>query len=148
MPDQMPDNLTPQDPLHTIRAFYDAFEQADQAAFAALCDLAIEWTSAENFIYSDRSPYVGIAAVLDLIFRRIPGDWDKFSLLPMELLGGGDLVIANGRFRGVFRANGAGIDAQMVQVFQMKDGKVAKVQVYTDTAQFKDTVSQIRGAGA
>jgi ketosteroid isomerase-like protein len=31
-----------------------------------------------------------------------------------------------------------------VQVFQFKDGKIAKCQMYTDTAQFKDSISRIR----
>ena len=137
----------PQDPVQIIKSFNEAFARRDTATFAALMDPHIEWTSAENFIYADHSPYVGADAVLDLVFRRLPEDWDKFSLATHEYLGGGDLVIANSRFRGTFRANGASIDAQMVQVYQLKDGKVTKCQVYTDTALFRDAVNQLRHAG-
>ena len=138
----------PQDPVHIIKSFNDAFARRDAETFQALMDPNIEWTSAENFIYADHSPYVGADAVMDLVFRRLPGDWDNFSLATHEYLGGGDLVIASSRFRGTFKANGASIDAQMVQVYQIKDGKIAKCQVYTDTAQFRDAVSQLRHAGA
>jgi hypothetical protein len=61
-----------------------------------------------------------------------------------EVLGGGDLVIANGRFLGRFKANRALINAQFVQVFQFNDGKIGKCQMYTDTAQFKESISRIR----
>jgi len=132
------------DYTQTVRSFYDAFARRDAQLFTELLDPQIEWTSAENFLYADHSPYVGIDAVLKLIFERLPADWDDFSVSAGEVLGGGDLVIANGRFLGRFKANRAFINAQFVQVFQFKDGKIAKCQMYTDTAQFKESISRIR----
>ena len=96
---------------------YDAFARRDAQLFTELLDPQIEWTAAENFLYADQSPYVGIDAVLKLIFVRLPADWDDFSVSAGEVLGG---------------ANGASINAQFVQVFQFKDGKIAKCQMYTD----------------
>jgi ketosteroid isomerase-like protein len=136
------------DYTQTVRSFYEAFAHRDPKLFATLIDPQIEWTSAENFIYADHSPYIGADAVLKFIFERLPADWDNFSLTAGEILGGGDLVIANGRFRGMFKANGASIDAQFVQVFQFKEGKVARCQMYTDTAHFKESISQDRLASA
>jgi ketosteroid isomerase-like protein len=135
------------DYIQTVRSFYDAFVHRDVERFLQLVDPRIEWTSAENFIYADHSPYVGANAVATLIFGRLLVDWDNFSMTPGEVLGSGEIVIASGRFRGRFKANGASIDAQFVQVFQFQDGKIAKCQMYTDTAQFKDTISQIQSAG-
>jgi ketosteroid isomerase-like protein len=132
------------DYTQTVRSFYVAFARRDAQLFTELLDPQIEWTSAENFLYADQSPYVGIDAVLKLIFERLPADWDDFSMSAGEVLGGSDLVIANGRFLGRFKANGASINAQFVQVFQFKDGKIAKCQMYTDTAQFKESISRIR----
>ena len=131
-----------------VRSFYEAFGRRDPRVFAGLVDPQIEWTSAENFIYADHSPYLGVDAVLKFVFERLLSDWENFSLSAGEILGGGDLVIASGRFRGTFKANGASIDAQFVQVFQFRDGKIAKCQMYTDTAQFKESISQIRLASA
>jgi ketosteroid isomerase-like protein len=134
------------DYTQTVRSFFDAFARRDAQLFIASLDPQIEWTAAENFLYADQSPYIGIDAVLKLIFERLPADWDDFSVSAGEVLGGGDLVIANGRFLGRFKANGASIDAQFVQVFQFKDGRIAKCQMYTDTAQFKESISRIRVA--
>jgi len=136
----------PQDYTQTIRSFYEAFARRDAQLLIGLFDSQIERTSAENFLYADQSPYVGVDNVLKLIFGRLFADWDDFSISAGEILGGGEIVIASGRFRGTFKANGAPIDAQFVQVFQFKDGKVAKCQVYTDTAQFKEAISRSASA--
>ncbi len=138
----------PPDNTQLVRSVYDAFARRDARRLSELLDPQIEWTAAESFLYADHSPYMGVDAVLKLLFERLPADWDHFSVSAGEILGGGDLVIASGRFEGKFKANGASINAQFVQVFQCKDGKVAKCQMYADTAQFKESISQIRSAGA
>jgi ketosteroid isomerase-like protein len=133
--------------IHTIRSFYKAFARLDDQLLIELLDPQIEWNSAENFLYADQSPYVGVDTVLEL-FKRLFADWDHFSMSPGEILGSGEIVIASGRFRGTYRANGAPINAQFVQVFQFKSGRISKCQVYTDTAQFKEAISRIRSASA
>jgi ketosteroid isomerase-like protein len=138
----------PRDYTQTVRFMYDAFQRLDADRLVELLDPQIEWTSAENFIYADHSPYVGVQAVVQLLFGRLLVDWGEFEMLPMEILGSGEIVIANGRFRGVYRANGARVNAQFVQVFQFRNGKVSKCQMYTDTAQFRDAINAIRQAGA
>src|SRR6266849_1998933 len=88
----------PHDYTQTVRSFFEAFVRQDRQRFIELLDPRVEWTSAENFLYADQSPYVGVDAVLKLIFERLPADWDDFSLSAGEILGSGDLVIASGRF--------------------------------------------------
>jgi ketosteroid isomerase-like protein len=134
----------PQDYTQTVRSFYNAFARRDTEAFTALLDPQIEWSAAENFLYADHSPYVGVGAVATLILGRVLADWDAFTMNPAEILAGGEIVIASGRVQGIFKANRAPIDAQFVQVFQFKDGRIAKVQMYTDTAQFKETIGRTR----
>jgi uncharacterized protein len=134
----------PQDCTQIVKRFYDAFVHHDAEQFLELLHPEVEWFPAEGLLYADRSPYVGSGVVRDLIFGRILNDWDNLSLTANEILGRDDLVIASGRFRGTYKGNGANIDAQIVQVFQFKDGKIAKVQVYTDTAQFKESITQLR----
>ncbi len=126
-----------------VRSFYDAFIKHDAQRFSELLHPHVEWFAAEGLLYADRSPYTGLEAIRDLI-ARMRSDWDPFEVTANEILGRDDLVIASGRFRGTYKGNGANIDAQLVQVFQFKEGLIAKVQVYTDTAQFKESISQLR----
>lgn len=132
----------PHDPIETVRWFHEAFAARDADRMAALFHPDIEWTAAENFLYADRSPYRGVKAVIHLLFGRVLAEWDDFSADAEEIRGGGDIVISSGRFRGIYRPNRARVDAQIVEVFQFVDGKIARVQTYTDTAQFKEAVSR------
>lgn len=125
-----------------IRSLYDAFSRRDASECLEFFEPGVEWTAAENFLYADGSPYVGVDAIRELIFDRVLGDWDEFSLTATEILGDGDLVIATGRFKGKFKASGTSINAQFVQVFQFRNGKIAKCQMYTDTAQFKEATGR------
>jgi ketosteroid isomerase-like protein len=134
----------PRDYTSVVRLLYDAFQRRDAATCLALFSDRAEWSAAENFMYADESPYVGPEAIRRLVFVRLPEDWDDFSLTASEILGGSDVVIATGRFKGTFRANGAPIDAQFVQVFHFSNGKITKCQMYTDTAQFKEAISGLR----
>src|SRR5215469_1755580 len=87
----------PADATGIARSFHAAFTTRDETRSIALLHPQIEWTSAENFPYHDHSPYRGVDAVIDLLFRRVIGDWDQLDLSFQEIMGGGDLVISSGR---------------------------------------------------
>jgi uncharacterized protein len=133
-----------QDHIQTIATLYAAFARKDLDSVRSLFDPHIEWNAAENFLYADGNPYIGQEAVMNGIFKRVAEDWQEFSLTADEILGAAGLVIARGRFKGIFKANGASVDAQFVQVFQFAGDQIAKVQMYTDTASFKDTIAHTR----
>ena len=130
----------------TIEAFYAAMGRGDIPFVVGALDPHIVWHEAENFVYADKSPYIGVDALLAGLFARLGGEWEGFSAVPQEIVDGGDTVVALGRYGGVYKATGAKVDAQFVHVFRFKDGKVASFQQYTDTAQFKDAVSHRAGA--
>jgi ketosteroid isomerase-like protein len=124
----------------TVEAFYAAMGRGDIPFVIGALDPGIVWNEAENFVYADHSPYVGVDAVLTGLFARLGGEWDGFSAVPHEIVDGGETVVALGRYGGVYKATGGKIDAQFVHVFKFKDGKIAKFQQYTDTAQVQNAV--------
>ena len=130
----------------SVQSFYSSMGRGDIPS--ALGHLApdIAWSEAENFLYADKSPYHGIDAVLGGLFARLGSEWDGFSAVPETIIDGGDTVVALGRYGGVYKATGAKVNAQFVHVFWFKDGKVARFQQYTDTAQFKDAAARRAGA--
>jgi ketosteroid isomerase-like protein len=130
----------------TAEAFYAAMGRGDIPFVIGILDPQIVWNEAENFVYADKSPYVGVDAVLTCLFARLGGEWDSFSAVPHQIVDGGETVVSLGRYGGVYKATGAKVDAQFVHVFYFKDGKIASFQQYTDTAQFKDAVSRRAGA--
>jgi ketosteroid isomerase-like protein len=130
----------------TIEALYSAMGKGDIPFIIGVLDPQIEWNEAENFVYADHSPYVGVDKLLSGLFARLVGEWDGFSAVPHEIVDGGETVIALGRYGGVYKGTGLKVDAQFVHVFKFKGGKIAHFQQYTDTAQFKYVVSRRAGA--
>lgn len=127
---------------NTVRGMYEAFGRGDISTVIAALDPQVEWWEAENFIYADRNPYTGPQAVLEGVFIRIAEEWDGFLVSPKEILDAGETVIGHGYYSGTYKRNGERVRAQFAHFFTFKDGKVAKFQQYTDTAQFLQAVNK------
>jgi ketosteroid isomerase-like protein len=129
-----------------VQSFYAAMGRGDIPSAIGHMATDIVWTEAENFLYADKNPYQGLDAVLGGLFARLGSEWDGFSAVPESIIDGGDTVVALGRYGGVYKATGVKVNAQFVHVFWFKDGKVARFQQYTDTAQFKEAAARRAGA--
>lgn len=130
----------------TVEALYAALGRGDIPFVIGILDSQTVWNEAENFVYADKNPYVGVDAILNGVFARLGTEWDGFSAVPEEIIDGGDTVVSLGRYGGVYKATGAKVNAQFVHVFKFKDGKIANFQQYTDTAQFQNAISLRAGA--
>jgi uncharacterized protein len=119
-----------------VRKTYEAFGRGDIAGVLATLHPEIEWREADNFIYADGNPYIGHNAVLEGVFMRLGTEWDDFAASPTEILDAGDTVVAHGYYSGTYKKTGEKVQAQFAHLFTFRDGKVAKFQQYTDTAQF------------
>lgn len=125
-----------------IQEMYQAFARADIPAVLGAMDPQIEWREADNFIYADGNPYVGPQGVLMGVFARLGAEWEGFKATPDEIFDAGDTIVSRGYYEGRFRKTGRAVRAQFAHIFTMRDGKVAKFQQYTDTAQFKDATAE------
>ena len=122
-----------------VAAYYQAYSQADIAFMLELLHPEVEFRSSENFIYADRNPYRGRDGVKGVLIR-LRDDWDSFEVVPEEVTGAGDMVIARGRYKGRFKTTGVMLDAEFVHVFKFRDGRIVLQHTYTDTAAFRDAV--------
>jgi len=125
----------------TIESFYAAMGRGDIPFIIGILHPQVIWNEAEGFVYADKSPYIGVDALMSGLFARLGGEWEGFSAVANEIVDRGETVVAFGRYRGTYKATGVKVDAQFVHVFKFKDGKVAHFQQYTDTAQFQKAVS-------
>jgi ketosteroid isomerase-like protein len=124
-----------QENVALVRGIYDAFAAGDVPAVLGAMSPDIVWNEAENFPLADRNPYVGPNAILEGVFARLAADWDGFAVGVDELLDAGDAVVALGRYRGTNKATGRAIDAQLVHIWRIEDGKAKAFQQLTDTLQ-------------
>ena len=125
-----------------VRGLYDSFGKGDVAAVLGALDSTVEWRAAEGMIYADKSPYIGPDAVAQGVFQRIVTDVDSLSVVPQRFIDGGDVVVVEGRYRGKVRATGTRIDAQFAHVYDVRNGKIVRLQQYTDTRQWAAAVAR------
>ena len=59
-------------------------------------------------------------------------DFERFE--PLDYIAQGDKVVVVGYNKGHVRATGQPTEEEWAHVFQMRDGKVARFQVFSDTA--------------
>ena len=131
----------PQENVELMRGLYEAFGRGEVETVLQSMDEGIEWHEAENFLYADRSPYVGPQAVLEGVFARLGEDWEYFEVRPDELLDAGDRVVALGHYSAKHNATGKEVRPHFAHVWTLRDGKVTSFHQYTDTKGFSDAVS-------
>ena len=81
-----------QDNIAVAQSFYAAMGRGDIAAGFGVMDENMEWIESDNFIYADKSPYVGPNALLNGLFLRLIGEWEGFKAVPEKFIGTGDTV--------------------------------------------------------
>jgi uncharacterized protein len=125
-----------------VRGLYDSFARGDVPAVLAALDSTVEWRAAEGMLYADRSPYIGPNAVAQGVFQRIVSDVDSLAVVPQSFIDAGDIVVVEGRYKGKVRATGVRVDAQFAHVYHLRNGKVIRLQQYTDTRQWASAVAR------
>lgn len=120
-----------------VRQQYEAFSRGDIAAALQTMDEQIEFRVAENSIFYDGFPLIGLEAVASNIFRRLSVEWNGFAVRPETFHDAGDVVIMEGRYKGVCKATGRSTNAQVVHLWTVRNGKLAAFQQYVDTAEMR-----------
>lgn len=117
----------------TVEAFYNAIARGDVAHVLALLHPELEWTEAEGFPYYSgtwRTPQ----AVVDNLLVPLGRDWDGFAAAPHDFIADGDRIIALGVYSGTAKATGKSMRAPFAHVWRVREGKLARFDMYTDTA--------------
>ena len=116
-----------------IKSIYDAFAKGDVPTVLGAMDPKIEWSEAEHFPYWTGKPFVGADAIVAGVFMRLGQDFDGFRVDVRRIVGLGDTVLSEVRYRGTAKKTGKAIDLQAAHVWDVKNGKVVKFQQYVDT---------------
>ncbi|MGH7276807.1 MAG: nuclear transport factor 2 family protein [Candidatus Rokuibacteriota bacterium] len=124
------------DNVGLVQGAYDAFAKGDVQKVLGLLGDKVEWYEAEHVTYWPGGPFVGPQAVVDGVFARIPQDFDGFRIDVRRIVGCGDTVLVEARYRATVKATGKPLDVQVAHVWDLRDGKVVRWQQYTDTWQF------------
>ena len=127
------------DPADIVRGFYDALGRGDVPGVLARLHDQLEWTEAEGFPYYSgtwRSPQ----EVLDKLLIPLARDWDRFSARAHDFIAQGDRVVTLGEYSGTFKATGKSMTASFAHVWTIRDGRLARFDMYTDTAKVREAL--------
>jgi uncharacterized protein len=118
--------------LDLVRNTYDAFARGDiDTVLAGFAD-DIEWIEPDGY-FAGAGGVRGRDAVA-AVFAEYPKFWSEFSVAPERFLEAGDeWVIVTGNQRGIARETGNEYRGGVCNIWQIRDGKAVRLEVYTDT---------------
>ena len=135
-------NNTPKKNASVVNEMYAAFAKGDIPSVLENLDQNVIWNEAEGNSYADGNPYVGPDAVLNGVFKRVGDDYEYFNLEDIQLHEmANNQILANMRYKGKLKKNGAVIDAQAAHLWTFKDGKAIGFQQYVDTKQLNEAIN-------
>lgn len=124
------------DAVTHMQALYEAFGRGDVPTVLDAMDERIEWFEAEGNPWSSGRPFVGPQEVLQGVLMRIATEFEGFEVRPARFLGAGDTVIVEGRYHAQRHVEtGQPLDAEVVHVWDLRDGKIVRFHQYCDTRQ-------------
>jgi ketosteroid isomerase-like protein len=75
-------------------------------------------------------------------FARWKAEWDDYKVMPEEFVDMGDRVVATVRLRARGRGSGVEIDARFYDVYTLSDGKIVRMDQFTERSQALEAVER------
>jgi uncharacterized protein len=111
--------------VEIVRQSFEAYVRGDLSAALANFDAEIVFNPAEE------TPIRGRDAVLAYI-KRWEEPWEGYEGEAEQFIDAGDLVIVTLHFKGRGKGSGTEVDARFHQVHTLRDGKMVRMDEYTD----------------
>jgi ketosteroid isomerase-like protein len=127
---------TTPDAATTVRRLLEAFLAGDAETFMFYVDDDIELNTAEHHPFLPHE-YRGRQQFLDVV-GKIAAELDGFRFDIERVLGCGEAAVSQLRYQGMVKSTGRSLDVQAVFVWDVRGGKVIRMQEYCDTWAFMD----------
>ena len=101
---------------------------ADRAEASATIDPNVIYNPVED------GPSSGLNAIRDQ-FERWESSWEELVETAEEFIDAGDRVVVKALYRGRGRGSGVPIEARFYAVYTLRDGRVVRVDEFTDRAE-------------
>lgn len=124
--------------LDLIRATYEGTSEENGRNLLAALAPDAAWTEAEGFPYA--GTYVGPDAIIAGVFRRLGSEWTGYRAEVHTFLEDGDRVAAFGVYSGTYNATGKSMRATFAHLYEVKDGKIATMTQYVDSAMVRQAL--------
>jgi uncharacterized protein len=121
-----------QENVEIVRRAFTAYTRGDTALFLELLDPDVVWipfgATLEGRVYRGHD---GVRQWLEGLLT----DWEFFEPYPEDFRDLGDRVLVFGHWRARGRASGAELERAGTWLFDVKGGKIVRLQTYSDRAE-------------
>ena len=124
--------------VEAVKSLYEAFGRGDVPAVLGAMAADIEWHEAEGMPYG--GVHHGPEEVAQNVFGPQIEDIPDFAVTPEEFITSGDTVAVVARYTGTGKATGKALNLQVVHVWDVRDGKIARFRQFADTAKYLEVV--------
>jgi ketosteroid isomerase-like protein len=127
--------------IDIVRRSYEAFALDDLDAVMADMHPDIVWHQAQGLPHG--GVYHGLQEVRRAIFDPLDEEWwDEFTATPDEFLVAGGEVVVLGRYRGVAKGTGKGLDVPFVHVWTVEGELAVRFRQFLDTAGWVEALAR------
>ena len=116
--------------VETIRGGYDAFNSGNPGGVIERLDAEVVWIEPGGG-NSPSGTFNGPDSVGQEVFPAVGEYFEEFRAEPENYDDQGDTIVVTGRFKGKAKG-GAELDAAFEHVYEMKDGKIARLENKVD----------------
>lgn len=120
--------------IDVVQELYRMALADQQEAIAQLITPDIVWEILEGFPHG--GIYAGIPAVFGQFLPKLLADFRDWKAQPDEFVDAGDTIVALGHYSGTFKTNGVHIVVPFCHIWTLKNGKIARLRQFADTAKF------------
>ncbi len=114
-----------------IENLYAYFKEGEGEKIAELFHPDIEWQQMEGF--PNGGKYVGTASVFKNVFGQFPKHWKGWGAVPQEFIAVDNRVFVLGYYKGKSRAAEKYMEAPLVHIYTLNEGRITHFRQYTDT---------------
>ena len=119
-------------PTDCARRFYDAVARGDVPSVLDSLHPQLRWTEADGFPYFSGT-WTSPQEVVEKLLVPLMRDWAGFAAAPQEFLAQDDVVVTFGVYSGTNKATGKAMRAPFAHRWEVRDGRLARFDMFTDT---------------
>jgi ketosteroid isomerase-like protein len=120
---------TPRENVDIVNRCIDAFNARHVDAFTALTTPDFVWSP--SMVAVEGEVFQGSEGIRRY-FASLSSAWETFLIVPDSFRELPSVVVMLGRLRGHGKSSGVPVDASLGIVFDLRDGKVARIRGYLD----------------
>lgn len=133
-------------PEAVARRLYAALAAGDRDALAAVLDPAFHGRTAEGLPLGLGGDHDGPDAMRRDVWGRIARHFDARAEPERYLPAGDGRLLVTGRYRGTARVSGRTLDAAFAHLLDIADGRITRLEQFTDTAHWAQAAAPPPGA--